>query len=440
MRPQPLSWAGRTAWSLRRAGITLCVILSIAAGAAVAHAESLESLVRKGRAEADILWRRGYTLGDSALASRLQGMMDSLTAGDERPDGVALHVHVFRSPERNAFALPDGSIFVFAGLLADFTSSEQLAFVLAHEARHALGAHAKRRIDDASSKSAIFEALSLASALALGGSASTGALLLNDLAQLGLGLSAAAAISGYGRELEREADMAAVEGLQSTGRDACGAVEAIAVLQARNREQGRVSNFFWGSHPRLTARAEYLQEAAGADTCTFDSTLVTASYASIKWPMVVMSAQLWVAADEREQALRLANAYVAEFPDDAGIHTVLGDAYGLSYDPDTLDLAVHEYERAWDLAPDDDRLPLRGLALVAEKRADTTACIAYLERYLADDAPVHDRRAMRRKLETMKQLWTDQSATHEAPRGGEREPMEGTQQAAPSDTTRMKED
>ena len=42
----------------------------------------------------------------------------------------------------NAFALPNGSIYVFSGLLARAENDDQLAGVLAHEATHVTNRHA----------------------------------------------------------------------------------------------------------------------------------------------------------------------------------------------------------------------------------------------------------------------------------------------------------
>src|SRR5512132_3789228 len=71
--------------------------------AAPAQADEQARLVQRSHSEADILWRRGFTLEDSTLDRQLQGVLDSLTAGIARPPGVELRVHVFRSPEINAF-------------------------------------------------------------------------------------------------------------------------------------------------------------------------------------------------------------------------------------------------------------------------------------------------------------------------------------------------
>ncbi|KAL4634947.1 metalloendopeptidase OMA1, mitochondrial [Arapaima gigas] len=51
-------------------------------------------------------------------------------------------VHVVDSPIINAFVLPNGTVFVFTGLLEAVADVHQLAFVLSHEMAHALIGHA----------------------------------------------------------------------------------------------------------------------------------------------------------------------------------------------------------------------------------------------------------------------------------------------------------
>jgi len=393
----------RTAGRVHRALTTCALLAGLMAAATCARAANVQrDLVEKGRAEADILWRRGFTLGDTLLDGLLQRTLDTLTVGVPRPEGVALRVHVFRSPELNAFALPDGSIFVFAGLLSTLTDFDQVSFVLGHEAQHALGQHALKQMESANSTIALIEAASFITSLALATSGLSNAGLIDQFAQLGLGLSAAAAINGYGRALERDADLAAVQFLASAGRAPCGGIEAMQALQLHEEhEPGRLSNVFWGNHPLLTDRVRYLREASHAGECTFDSAHVADDYAPHKWPMSKLSASLWVTQHESGKALRLANDYGRLFPEDAGMLTTIGDALAESARPETLALAVTAYEHARILAPD-DRAPLRGLALVAEKRGDSTACVRYLERYLEGDAPVRDRRQFRRKLEAFR--------------------------------------
>ncbi|KAM5248577.1 metalloendopeptidase OMA1, mitochondrial [Ctenodactylus gundi] len=54
-------------------------------------------------------------------------------------------IHVVDSPDRNAFVLPNGQVFVFTGLLNSVTDAHQLSFLLGHELAHAVLGHAAEK-------------------------------------------------------------------------------------------------------------------------------------------------------------------------------------------------------------------------------------------------------------------------------------------------------
>ncbi|MCI4389346.1 hypothetical protein PGIGA_G00096950 [Pangasianodon gigas] len=60
----------------------------------------------------------------------------------EGMNSVPWTVHVIEKPTVNAFAMPNGMIFVFTGMLEAVGDIHQLAFVLGHEMAHALIGHA----------------------------------------------------------------------------------------------------------------------------------------------------------------------------------------------------------------------------------------------------------------------------------------------------------
>ncbi|HVJ63123.1 MAG TPA: M48 family metallopeptidase [Tahibacter sp.] len=77
-------------------------------------------------------------------AQRLQ----KLTTGYTSVDGLKLNYKVYLSPTVNAFALPDGSIRVYSGLM-DAMTDDELRFVIGHEIGHVKNGHAKARFKTA---------------------------------------------------------------------------------------------------------------------------------------------------------------------------------------------------------------------------------------------------------------------------------------------------
>ena len=61
------------------------------------------------------------------------------------PDaGKEYHFYVIDDTSVNAFAMPDGYIFIHRGLIAYMRSEDELAGVIGHEIGHVVGNHAKR--------------------------------------------------------------------------------------------------------------------------------------------------------------------------------------------------------------------------------------------------------------------------------------------------------
>jgi hypothetical protein len=360
-------------------------------------------LVERGRAESETLWRKGFTLGDTVLEAELNALLNKLVAEKDVDPAVHLNIQVFRSPDLNAFAMPDGSIFLFVGLLAQLDSMDELAFVVAHEAQHAMGWHAQKNIAQYKEKQAVFEILSIAITVALATSNVSGAGLIDSFSQLGLSLVAAAAMTGYGRDLERESDLMGLQLMGEAGYDACGSVGALHAMLEEREDQDSMTNLFWGTHPLVRDRIEYVQEALKQE-CAIDS-LTSEDYAAIKWPMMKMRARLWNIVGEPRKAIASAKSYAEVIPDDPEILCALGDGYRAVAKPDTLLLALEAYHRALELAVQEFREPLLGISLAAEASKDTLSAITYLERYLAEGGRVPKRRALWRKCMELKQAY-----------------------------------
>jgi Zn-dependent protease with chaperone function len=78
------------------------------------------------------------------LQSLVEKTVDRLVAASERPD-LKYQVTILNSPAVNAFALPDGRLYVTRGLIALANDNSELASVMAHEMAHVIARHAAIR-------------------------------------------------------------------------------------------------------------------------------------------------------------------------------------------------------------------------------------------------------------------------------------------------------
>ena len=156
----------------------------------------------------------------------------------------------------NAFTPGYGLIYINRGLLVLMTSEAQLAGVLAHEIGHNTGNHIGRRKTQS----------------VLGAVAATAASILAGNSNVGraINIGNQARISGYGREMELEADEAAAEYLYATNYDPAEMLTMLGILKDEERFRGirndGASGSYHGvfaSHPRSDKRLQEIIKKAG---------------------------------------------------------------------------------------------------------------------------------------------------------------------------------
>lgn len=88
----------------------------------------------------------GGAYNNPKLQAQIEGVVNRLVAASERPN-LHYRVTILNSPAVNAFALPNGSLYVTRGLLSLASDNSELASVLAHEMAHVIANHAATRED-----------------------------------------------------------------------------------------------------------------------------------------------------------------------------------------------------------------------------------------------------------------------------------------------------
>ncbi|MBT3533487.1 MAG: M48 family metalloprotease, partial [Rhodospirillaceae bacterium] len=161
----------------------------------------------------------------------------------------------------NAFALPGGFIYITRGLLSLASSEAELAGVLAHELAHVTARHgAERR-----------SAQQVAQlGLLLGSIGLQAAGLPSGLMQIGQ-TAALAAIKGYSREHEFEADTLGIRYMSQAGYNADAMATFLGSLREHSQVESRVLGLppgkldefnIMSTHPRTIERVKQAQQAA----------------------------------------------------------------------------------------------------------------------------------------------------------------------------------
>lgn len=195
---------------------------------------------------------------DAKLQAYVERIGERLAAKSHRPD-IDYSFTVLDSPDVNAFALPGGYIYITRGIMAYFNSEAELAGVLGHELGHVTARHSVQQYSAATASSIVGSIL-----LAGAGAGQAGADLFQTV-QL-------AAIRGYGREHELEADRLGAQYLARAGYEAESMLDVVGILADQEayetrkaKEEGRQPSAYHGifaTHPENDARLQEVIRAA----------------------------------------------------------------------------------------------------------------------------------------------------------------------------------
>ncbi|HEX4880371.1 MAG TPA: M48 family metallopeptidase [Limnobacter sp.] len=178
---------------------------------------------------------------DSSHGKRLA----ALAKGLESEEGMALNFKVYQKPEVNAFAMANGTIRVYSGLM-DMMSDDEVRYVIGHEIGHVKAGHTKARIQTAMRTNALRQAAS-----ATGGK--VGVLAESQLGDLFEQVVRAQHSQGN----ENEADDYAMGFMKRKGYNPKGAVTALEKLAEMSKGSGGAS--WLSTHPAPADRAQRMR-------------------------------------------------------------------------------------------------------------------------------------------------------------------------------------
>jgi len=157
-----------------------------------------------------------------------------------------LRLYIVETHQWNAQAMANGAVFVYSGLMDDL-SDDELALVLGHELVHYTHEHIRR----GAKHTAMVQMTELAASAALGGMRDGAK---RDTLTIASELALAAWNSGYGRDLEDQADRVGMRYAYEGGFNVTVAPRMWGRLGERLGDTDAVSNFFLGDHSRFIDR------------------------------------------------------------------------------------------------------------------------------------------------------------------------------------------
>lgn len=354
--------------------------------------------------------RKGLIYRDSALTRYINKVSTDIQPQIIK-EKFELRFFVMRDPSVNAFALPNGNIYLNIGLLNRLDNESQLAFVMAHEAAHVINRHAF--------KSKVSRRNDIVGAH------------IADFFLAGTGLSYLAAVSNiasYSRDLETEADERALVFLSTTDYDLSTVVDTFD--QLKEVKHNKDSTSIWASHPDALTRkkgATTYIETHGLPS--HSDTVDSETFQKFKAELTEATLKMRLRLRQYQLAQETAEAAILHQGENALIHAYIGDSYRLRlenqltaaqerawlYDEKTEvakqyiddNLVIFEqqanthYQLALQLSADNANA-VRGTGLLLSYQGKTSEAIDYLDRYLSFEK-IPDRRFIEMKV---KQLHT----------------------------------
>ena len=202
--------------------------------------------------------RDGLVLEDAATNEYLARIGNSLVPKGLTLEHVKWKFRALRDSQPNAFALPNGSIYVTTGLMSLLDNESQLAAVIAHELTHVMRRHTYMFNRSNRKKFLTMNIMSAIGAYAPGGIVGAVITVVTTIAPF----IVIATIFGYSRDLEHEADIKGIDMMISAEYPA---EEMVSVMKLLNKDiEGEEIRLFYNDHPALDERIKYLSSYLGA--------------------------------------------------------------------------------------------------------------------------------------------------------------------------------
>ncbi len=228
-----------------RVGLSVLVVaLLVVAPLPVRAASTDEQEIRLGQSYVREVEKKYKVVTDRAVAERVARIGQEISRVADRP-GLPYTYKVIQADVANAFSLPGGFVYITTGMVKFLRSDHELAAVLAHETVHAAHGHQLEMIRR--SNQAFFLTVLLAA-------------LTREVAVVqGASLISSAVLSGYSRDLERDADLTGIAYLVQTRYAPVAMLTVMEHLLRDERYSAQVDFGDFRDHPEPAERVAYIQ-------------------------------------------------------------------------------------------------------------------------------------------------------------------------------------
>ena len=308
--------------------------------------------------EQQVLDNTGFVHRDRELQEYLNGIAKRLQP-QETLSAMAFRIVVLKDPHLNAFAFPNGVIYVHTGILARMDNEAQLAVLLAHEMAHCIHRHAIRAFRGFKRKHDRLAVLQKPEPVSDG-----------DLAAFLGSTETVATVTGYCQRLEAEADRAGLEMVLTAGYDLKEALRLFEHLTKDLKAEKTREPFFFGTRPRLQNRIQNCREFLRSHgQGQAEGVKNTEIFRGKIQKVLFENALLDLKAGRFPSAYRGLEKYLTVNPQDPRAYYLLGEVFRQRAKEKDITRAKKYYERAILLDPSYPE-PYKAVGLIYYKEGE----------------------------------------------------------------------
>lgn len=309
---------------------------------------------------------------DPELTAYVNEVVQNLVPPNVQKMGITIEVKIVKNPLLNAFAYPNGVIYVHTGILAKMDNEAQLSTLLGHEMTHITHRHAVQQNRTVKNTTAVLATLQMAS-IPFG--------VYGNLANLLGSVGTVAAVTGYSRELETEADINGMDLMVTAGYDPHEAPKLFRYLKSDLEKNDVKEPFFFGSHPRLQERIENFEKLSEMAYAGKTGVKGEERFNLLISNLLLDNAMMDLDMGRYSSAQEGVEKYLRMQPDSAKGHFCLGEIYRQRGENQDNQRAEKEYRLA--LSCDQNYPPPhKGLGIIYYKQGTANKSIDEFEKYL----------------------------------------------------------
>ena len=329
---------------------------------------------------------------DPVLTAYLNDVAQNLIPEDIRGKGLSFQVNIIKNPLLNAFAYPNGVIYVHTGILSKMENEAQSAALLGHEMAHVTHRHAIENYRSVKNTSAVLATVQVA-AIPFG--------VYGSLASLLGSIGAMAAVTGYSRELETEADREGLELMTEAGYDPQEASKLFVYLKTDLEKRDVKEPFFFGTHPRIQERINNYKKFLKSDYSGRTGVKGDERFNELIAPLFLDNAMMDLDMGRFSSAQEGVEKYLRMKPDSARGHFYLGEIYRQRGKKEDDQKAEEEYRQALSCDPSYPQTH-KGLGIIYYKKGMKNKSIAEFEKYLQQLPNALDREYIKQYIKHLK--------------------------------------